>query len=38
MADWVKVTLALVIPLFLGSAILEVFLTPRFALWVLGGG
>ena len=38
MADWVKVTLALVIPLFLGSAILEVFLTPRFAMWVLGGG
>ena len=38
MADWVKVTLVLVVPLFLGAAALEVFLTPRFALWVLGGG
>jgi uncharacterized membrane protein SpoIIM required for sporulation/ABC-type transport system involved in multi-copper enzyme maturation permease subunit len=38
MADWVKLTVALVVPLFLGSAFLEVFLTPRFAIWVLGGG
>ncbi len=36
MADWAKVTVALVVPLFLGAAALEVFLTPRFALWVLG--
>ena len=38
MADWAKVTVALVVPLFLGAAVLEVFLTPRFAIWVLGGG
>lgn len=36
MADWLKVTVALVVPLFLGAAALEVFLTPRFAIWVLG--
>jgi uncharacterized membrane protein SpoIIM required for sporulation len=38
MADWVKVTVALVVPLFLVAAVMEVFLTPRFAIWVLGGG
>jgi uncharacterized membrane protein SpoIIM required for sporulation/ABC-type transport system involved in multi-copper enzyme maturation permease subunit len=38
MADWVKVTVALVVPLFLGAAALEVFLTPRFAIMLLGGG
>jgi uncharacterized membrane protein SpoIIM required for sporulation/ABC-type transport system involved in multi-copper enzyme maturation permease subunit len=38
MADWVKVTVAVVVPLFLGAAAMEVFLTPRFAVWVLGGG
>ena len=37
MADWAKMTVAVVVPLFLGAAALEVFLTPRFALWVLGG-
>jgi len=37
-ADWIKVTLVLVIPFFLGAAVLEVFITPRFALLLLGGG
>ena len=36
-ADWIKVTLVLVIPFFLGAAVLEVFITPRFALLLLGG-
>ena len=38
MADWARVTVAVVVPLFLGAAVMEVFLTPRFAIWVLGGG
>jgi hypothetical protein len=38
MADWIKVTLVLVVPLFLGAAVLEVFVTPHFAIWLLGGG
>ena len=37
-ADWVKITLALVIPLFLGSAILEVFVSPQLMVKLLGGG
>ncbi len=37
LADWVKVMLVLVIPLLLGAAILEVFVTPRMALMILGG-
>lgn len=38
LADWLRITLALVVPLFLGAALLEVFFTPRFAVWFLGGG
>jgi len=34
----VKITLALVIPLFLGAAILEVFVTPQLMVKLLGGG
>lgn len=37
-ADWAKITLALVIPLFLGSAFLEVFVSPRLLVRLLGGG
>ncbi len=37
-ADWVKITLALVIPLFLGAAILEVFVSPLLLVRLLGGG
>ncbi len=37
LADWVKVVLAVVAPLFLGAAILEVFVTPTIALRIFGG-
>ncbi len=37
-ADWAKITLALVVPLFLGSAILEVFISPQVMVRLLGGG
>jgi uncharacterized membrane protein SpoIIM required for sporulation/ABC-type transport system involved in multi-copper enzyme maturation permease subunit len=36
-ADWTKIMLAVVVPLFLGASILEVFITPRTALMILGG-
>jgi len=35
-ADWAKIMLALVIPLLLGAATLEVFLTPTIAMFLLG--
>jgi uncharacterized membrane protein SpoIIM required for sporulation/ABC-type transport system involved in multi-copper enzyme maturation permease subunit len=38
MADWAKITLALVIPLFLGAAFLEVFVSPQLMVKLLGGG
>ncbi len=37
-ADWVKITLALVIPLFLAAAFLEVFVSPQLMVRLLGGG
>lgn len=37
LADWTKIMLAIVVPLFLGAAILEVFITPKTALIILGG-
>lgn len=37
-ADWAKVTLAVAVPLFLGAAILEVFVTPQLMVRLLGGG
>ena len=37
-ADWAKITLAVVIPLFLGAAILEVFVSPLLMVRLLGGG
>jgi uncharacterized membrane protein SpoIIM required for sporulation len=36
LADWAKVMLGLVLPLLLGAALLEVLLTPRLAVWILG--
>jgi uncharacterized membrane protein SpoIIM required for sporulation len=36
LAKWARVTVGLVIPLFLLAAILEVYLTPRIAVWLLG--
>jgi len=36
MAGWARVTVGLVVPLFLLAAILEVYLTPRVAVWLLG--
>jgi len=38
LADWAKVTLALVMPLFLGAAILEVFISPLVMVKLLGLG
>jgi len=37
-ADWAKITLAIVLPLFLGAAILEVFFSPLVMVRLLGGG
>jgi len=37
LADWAKLMIFIVIPLFLGAAFLEAFLTPRFAVFALGG-
>jgi stage II sporulation protein M len=36
LADWAKITLALVAPLFLGAAILEVFISPYLMVRLLG--
>ncbi len=38
LADWARVIVGLVIPLFLGAAVLEVLVTPRLAVMILGGG
>jgi uncharacterized membrane protein SpoIIM required for sporulation len=35
-ADWAKVMIGLVIPLLLGAAAIEVLVTPRLAVWLLG--
>jgi uncharacterized membrane protein SpoIIM required for sporulation len=37
LADWVKVMAGLVLPLLLGAALIEVFITPHLAAWLLGG-
>jgi uncharacterized membrane protein SpoIIM required for sporulation/ABC-type transport system involved in multi-copper enzyme maturation permease subunit len=36
LAKWAKVMLGVVIPLFLIAAIVEVFITPQVAVWILG--
>jgi uncharacterized membrane protein SpoIIM required for sporulation len=38
LADWARVMLALVVPLFLGAALLETYVTPSVVMWLLGGG
>lgn len=35
LADWAKIVVGLVIPLMLGAALLEAFVTPRAAIWLL---
>jgi uncharacterized membrane protein SpoIIM required for sporulation/ABC-type transport system involved in multi-copper enzyme maturation permease subunit len=37
LADWLRIFIALVVPLLLGAAVLEVLVTPRLALLLLGG-
>lgn len=37
LADWLRILVALVVPLMLGAAALEVLVTPRIAQWLLGG-
>ena len=37
LADWLRILVALVAPLMLGAAVLEVLVTPRLAQWLLGG-
>jgi uncharacterized membrane protein SpoIIM required for sporulation/ABC-type transport system involved in multi-copper enzyme maturation permease subunit len=36
LADWTKIIIALVVPLLIGAAFLEIFVTPRVALLLLG--
>ncbi len=37
LAEWARIGLGLVLPLLMGAAMLEVFVTPRVAAWLLGG-
>lgn len=37
LGNWARVVVALVVPLFIGAAFLEVYLTPRVAMLLLGG-
>jgi hypothetical protein len=36
LADWAKVVLAWVLPLLLAAAVLEIFITPKVVIWLLG--
>jgi len=36
LGDWARVMIALIIPLFMGAAILEIYLTPRVVLYLFG--
>ncbi len=38
LADWAKVMLGFVVPLLIGAALLEVFVTPKLIPLVFGGG
>jgi len=38
LADFVKVSFLLAIPMLVAAAFLEVYLTPQVVLWALGGG
>ncbi len=35
LADWAKVMIGLVMPLLLGAAMIEMFITPRLAVWLM---
>jgi len=37
LADWARIMAGLVMPLLLGAALLEVLVTPRLAIWLIGG-
>lgn len=37
LAEWARIGVGLVLPLLIGAAALEVFVTPRVAAWLLGG-
>jgi uncharacterized membrane protein SpoIIM required for sporulation len=37
LAEWARLGIGLVLPLLLGAALLEAFITPRIALWLLFG-
>jgi len=36
LSDWVKIMIAIVIPMFLAAAVMEIFVTPKVALWLFG--
>jgi uncharacterized membrane protein SpoIIM required for sporulation/ABC-type transport system involved in multi-copper enzyme maturation permease subunit len=37
LADWAKIMIGFVMPMLYGAAMIEVFITPRLAVWLLGG-
>jgi uncharacterized membrane protein SpoIIM required for sporulation len=37
LAEWARIGVGLVLPLLVGASLLEVFVTPRIAAWMLGG-
>jgi ABC-type transport system involved in multi-copper enzyme maturation permease subunit len=37
LATWARVSLGLVLPLLIGAAAIEIFVTPYFAIWLLSG-
>lgn len=37
LAEWARILLLVVLPLFIGAAILEIYLTPRVAVWLFLG-
>jgi uncharacterized membrane protein SpoIIM required for sporulation len=37
LSDWTKIMIGLVLPLLLGAAAIEIFITPRLAVLILGG-
>jgi uncharacterized membrane protein SpoIIM required for sporulation len=38
LAKWAKLMVGIIIPLFLLAALVEVFVTPKVAIWILGSG
>jgi uncharacterized membrane protein SpoIIM required for sporulation/ABC-type transport system involved in multi-copper enzyme maturation permease subunit len=38
LGDWARIMVALVLPIFLGAAILEIFITPQIVLLIFGNG